>query len=34
MNARLERKLRTLAVIVACGALRGLVFNVPQGRSA
>ena len=34
MNPRLEKQLQTLAVIVACGATAGLVFNVPQGRSA
>jgi adenylate cyclase len=34
MNARLERNLQTLMTIVAFGACAGLVFNVPQGRSA
>jgi adenylate cyclase len=34
MDARLERKLRTFAVVVACGAIAGLAFNVPQGRLA
>src|SRR5437867_3941791 len=34
MNARLERKLRLLLAVVACGAVAGRVFNVPQGRSA
>src|ERR1700744_1615882 len=34
MNPRLEKQLQSLAVIVACGATAGLVFNVPQGRSA
>ena len=34
MNARLERNLRTLMVIMASGACAGLAFNVPQGRSA
>jgi adenylate cyclase len=34
MDARLERNLRTLLAIVACGAAAGLVFNVPQGRSS
>jgi adenylate cyclase len=34
MDARLERNLRTLAVIVVGGACAGLAFNVPQGRSA
>jgi adenylate cyclase len=34
MNPRLERKLRTLAVVVTSGALAGLAFNVPQGRLA
>jgi adenylate cyclase len=33
MDARLERNLRTLMVIVVGGACAGLVFNVPQGRS-
>jgi adenylate cyclase len=34
MHPRLEKQLQSLAVIVACGATAGLVFNVPQGRSA
>jgi adenylate cyclase len=34
MNPRLEKQLQSLAVIVACGTAAGLVFNVPQGRSA
>jgi adenylate cyclase len=34
MNPRLERKLRVLAVVVAGGAIAGLLFNVPQGRLA
>ena len=34
MDARLERKLRTFAVIVASGAVAGIAFNVSQGRLA
>jgi adenylate cyclase len=34
MNPRLERKLRTFAVVVASGAIAGVAFNVPQGRLA
>jgi adenylate cyclase len=34
MNARLERNLRTLLAIMACGTAAGLIFNVPAGRSA
>lgn len=34
MNPRLERKLRTFAIIVASGAAVGVAFNVPQGRLA
>ncbi len=34
MDARLERNLRSWLAVVACGATAGLVFNVPQGRSA
>jgi adenylate cyclase len=34
MDARLERKLRLLAWVMVGGAIAGLVFNVPQGRSA
>jgi adenylate cyclase len=34
MNARRERNLRLWLAVVACGATAGLVFNVPQGRSA
>jgi adenylate cyclase len=33
MNARLERKLRLLAGVVAVGVLSGLVFNIAQGRT-
>jgi adenylate cyclase len=33
MNARLERHLRFLFAVVACGASAGLVFSVPQGHS-
>jgi adenylate cyclase len=32
MNARLERKLRSLAALVAAGLIAGIVFNVAQGR--
>jgi adenylate cyclase len=34
MNARLERKLRLLAVIVAAGTLAGLAFGFAQGRTS
>lgn len=34
MNPRRETNLRTLITITACGACAGLLFNVPQGRSA
>jgi adenylate cyclase len=34
MDARLERKLRTFAVVVVSGAIAGVAFNVPQGRLA
>jgi adenylate cyclase len=34
MNPRRETNLRTLITITAFGACAGLVFNVPQGRSA
>ena len=34
MNARLERKLRLLAGIVAAGVVAGIVFNVAQGRTS
>jgi adenylate cyclase len=33
MDARLERNLRTLMAIMACGACAGLAFAVPQGHS-
>jgi adenylate cyclase len=33
MNARLERKLQILAVVVALGALSGIAFNLAQGRT-
>jgi adenylate cyclase len=33
MNARLERKLRLLAWIVAAGVIAGIVFNFAQGRT-
>ena len=33
MDARLERNLRTLLTVAACGAVAGLAFNFPQGRS-
>jgi adenylate cyclase len=34
MNARLERKLRFLAIIVVAGPIAGLVFNLAQGRTS
>jgi adenylate cyclase len=34
MNARLERKLRLLAAIVAVGAMAGLTINFAQGRTS
>jgi adenylate cyclase len=34
MDARLERKLRTLAVIVAAGVIAGIAFVIAQGRTA
>ena len=34
MDARLERKLRRLAGIIAFGAIAGILFNVAQGRGA
>src|SRR5882757_1336242 len=34
MDARLERKLRSLAVVAAAGAIAGLVFAVAQGRTS
>jgi adenylate cyclase len=34
MNARLERKLPSLAAIVAAGLIAGIVFNVAQGRTS
>jgi adenylate cyclase len=33
MNARLERKLQLLAVVVALGAISGIAFNLTQGRA-
>jgi adenylate cyclase len=33
MNARLERNLRVLAVVVVAGALSGVAFNIAQGRT-
>src|SRR5579871_997283 len=33
MNARIERKLRILAVVVALGAISGVAFNLSQGRT-
>jgi adenylate cyclase len=33
MNARLEKNLRTLAAVMACGATAGLVFSLSQGHS-
>jgi adenylate cyclase len=33
MNARLERKLRLLAIVVVVGAISGIVFNLAQGRT-
>jgi hypothetical protein len=34
MNARLERKLRMLAVIIAVGTVAGLAVNFAQGRTS
>src|SRR5260370_18193411 len=34
MNARLERKLRLLAVIIAAGTVAGLAVNLAQGRTS
>ena len=34
MDARLERNLRTLVTVAACGAVAGLAFTFQQGRSA
>jgi adenylate cyclase len=34
MNARLERKLRLLAVIIAAGTIAGLAINFAQGRTS
>jgi adenylate cyclase len=34
MNARLERKLRTLAVIIVAGTMAGLAINFAQGRTS
>ena len=33
MNARLEKKLRLLAFVVAAGTISGIAFNAAQGRS-
>jgi adenylate cyclase len=33
MNARLERKLRLLAVVIALGTISGVAFNLAQGRT-
>ena len=33
MNARLERKLRLLAWVVAAGVIAGMAFNFAQGRT-
>jgi adenylate cyclase len=33
MNARLERKLRLLAIVITLGAISGVGFNLAQGRS-
>jgi adenylate cyclase len=33
MNARLERKLRLLVVVIAVGAISGIAFNLVQGRT-
>jgi adenylate cyclase len=34
MNPRLERKLRTLAVIIVAGTIAGLAINFAQGRTS
>jgi len=34
MNARLERRLRSLAALVAAGFVAGIVFNLAQGRTS
>jgi adenylate cyclase len=34
MNARLERKLRLLAVIIVVGTIAGLTVNFAQGRTS
>src|SRR5258708_16954519 len=34
MNARLERKLRSLAALVVAGLIAGIVFNLTQGRTS
>ncbi|HXQ03655.1 MAG TPA: adenylate/guanylate cyclase domain-containing protein [Bradyrhizobium sp.] len=34
MNARLERKLRSLAALVVAGLIAGMVFDVAQGRTS
>jgi adenylate cyclase len=33
MNARLERKLRLLAVVISLGTISGIAFNLAQGRT-
>jgi len=33
MNARLERKLQLLAIVIVFGAISGIVFNLVQGRT-
>ena len=33
MNARLERKLRTLAAVILVGTIAGLAINFAQGRT-
>ena len=32
MNARLERKLRSLAAVIVAGVIAGIAYNVVQGR--
>ena len=34
MNARFERKLRSLAALVVAGLIAGIVFNLTQGRTS
>jgi adenylate cyclase len=34
VNARLERKLRTLAAIIVAGTIAGLATNLVQGRTS